>query len=590
MNKNDIKSGIIAIIGFIKPYKYHVIAMIFSLCISSSSVLLMSQGLRYFIDVGLVNHDASMLNYSILYLMILIIIMAFATAARVFFVNFIGEKVVADLRKAIHFHLLTLSPSFFETRKPGEILSHLTNDIATLQGIVGSGMSIAMRNIVMIIGALSILLVSNTKLTLIVLLAIPLVIIPIIILGKKTRNFTKVIQTKIANITALSSEVIQNIKLIQSYTQEEYEKNKFEHAIEDELSTSLFRIKMRSINTVIIMILVFSSVILILWIGGGDVLSGTITAGQLSSFIFLAVLTASSITNLMEVITNLQKAAGISQGLTEFLAIKSEIFSEQNAISINEKYAQGYNESFQNSCIIFKNVTFSYPSRLNNPAIYDMNLSIEKNKITALVGKSGAGKSTIINLMMRFYDVTQGTIYYKGENIKNLKLDELRQEFGYVSQEQLTFADTIYNNIIYGRLDATKNEVIEAAKLASAFNFIEKLPDGFNTIIGEKGIRLSGGQRQRISIARAFLKNPKILLLDEATSSLDQENEAKVQKAITRLMKNRTCIVIAHRLSTIKNADRILFIADGQIIEQGTHDELINKNGYYAKLYGINKN
>lgn len=578
MKKNDLSTGIRAVINFIKPYKIQVAAVVLALLISSASVLAMSWGLRHFIDKGFSSQDKVMLNYSILYLIGLVLILALSTAARMFFITSIGEKVVADLRRAIHLHLLTLSPSFFETRKPGEILSRLTNDISILQSIVGGGVSVAMRNIVMFIGALSILLISNTKLTLIVLLAIPPVIVPIIVLGKKARKFTKIVQDKVADIIALSSEVIHNIKLIQAYTQEEHEKTKFEERLQDELLTSLVRVKARSLNTAIIMMLIFSSVIFVLWVGSRDVLDGEMTHGQLSSFIFLSVLCASSIANLMETLNNLQKAAGISQGLAEFLAIKPEITSSEDAIEIS---------NFSDISIKFENVIFYYPSRLNRPAIDNMSLIIESNKVTALVGKSGAGKSTILNLLMRFYDVQSGTICFNDINIKDLKLDKLRDNFSYVSQEQMTFSGTIKNNILYGRLDASDEDVREAARLASALNFIEKLPDSFNTVIGERGIRLSGGQRQRISIARAFLKNPRILLLDEATSSLDHENEVRVQEAMAKLMQGRTCIVIAHRLSTIQNADRIILISDGKVAEEGSHLELMAKNGLYARLYGM---
>ena len=578
MKKDDLGSGIAAVIGFIKPYKIQVAGMILALCISSASVLIMSQGLRHFIDKGLASNDLLMLDYSVLYLIALVAILAVSTAARIFFVTTIGEKVVADLRKAIHFHLLTLSPSFFETRKPGEILSRLTNDITTLHGIVGGGISVAMRNIVMFIGALAILLVSNTKLTLIILLAIPPVIIPLIILGKRARRFTKIVQDKIANIISLSSEVIHNIKLIQAYAQEGYERERFNEKIQDELTTSLARVKARSLNTMIIMMLIFSSVIFVLWIGSRDVLDGSMTPGQLSSFIFLSVLCASSIANLMEVLNNLQKAAGISQGLTEFLAIKPEIVSAPDSIDLPKDL---------NASIVFEKVTFYYPSRLNRPAIDDFNLTIESNKVTALVGKSGAGKSTILNLIMRFYDVQSGAIRYDAVDIRRIKLEDLRRQFSYVSQEQLTFSDTIRNNILYGRMDASEEELIEAARSASALHFIKRLPEGFETVIGERGIRLSGGQRQRISIARAFLKNPRILLLDEATSALDHENEANVQEAMTRLMHGRTCVVIAHRLSTIQNADNIVLISDGRVMEEGTHSELMSRNGLYARLYAI---
>ncbi|KIE05892.1 ABC efflux transporter permease/ATP-binding protein [Candidatus Jidaibacter acanthamoeba] len=565
------------LIKYIKPYKYQVFLMIIALIFTSSSVLIIGRSLQYVIDSGLSQHNPAMLDRALIYLICTILVLAFSTAARYYLITLVGEKAIADIRRDIYHQILRLSPSFYESNKSGEILSRMTTDTTLLQTVIGTSLSMAMRNFLMLIGGVILLITTSPKLAGMMGLVIPLVILPIVFFGKKMRIYSKLSQDKVAEVSAHTEETITGIKTIQAYTHEDEEKIIFRNKLGEVIDTSLKRIKSRAFLISIVISLVFGSIGLILWVGGHQVLDGTLTPGELSSFIFLAVVAAGAFGALAETMGDLQKAAGATERLVEFLGIAPEIVSSKDAILLSNF----------TGAIKVEDLTFYYPSKKSKASLENISLTIAPNKVTAIVGESGAGKSTIFQLLLRFYDTERGKILLDGTDIKDIQLENLRLQFAYVSQDPLIFSTSAYENILYGNPKASYEEVINASKAAAALEFIEKLPNGFDTYLGEKGVRLSGGQKQRIAIARAFLKNPKVLLLDEATSSLDSKNEKLVQQALENIMQNRTTIIIAHRLSTVRNANTIYVLKEGKLVEHGTHDELITANGEYNRLVRI---
>lgn len=578
MKKGFVKE-INAILQYIKPYRKESIFGIIALLFSSSSVLMLSQSVRRVIDQGIAVRNDEMLLDTVLQTFAIVLILGIATALRFFYVTYIGEKVVTDIRRKIGEKILSLSPSFFEINKAGDLLTQLSGDTTTIYNIISSNLSVMMRNIVMLVGAFILMLSTSIKLTAIITLIIPVLVILVVIMSRTTRKLSRQSQDKVAELTSLTDEIIHNIKTIQAYTQESNEKQKFEQKLLESVHISLNRIFSRAILTFALIVSVFSTVGIILWIGSTDVIKNNISSGSLSSFIFLTILCSASMIALSETINNIQKAAGVSERIQEFLLTEVSIKNCENSIKVQNI------KDFSSKNIVFKNVTFAYPAKINLPVFKNLSICFKAGETTALVGESGAGKSTIFQLLLRFYDVTDGSILYCDTDISKIELESLRNEFAYVSQDASIFSASIYDNIVFSNPMASKEMVFAAAEAAAALEFIEKLPNGFDTFVGEKGVRLSGGQKQRIAIARAILKNPKILLLDEATSSLDTQNEILVQQGLFNLMKNRTCIVIAHRLSTIKNANNIIVIKDGEVIEQGKHEELLAQNKYYTKLY-----
>lgn len=578
--------------AYLRPYRRETISAFIALIFSSSSVLMLSQSVRHVIDGGISTCNEEMLINTVLKTFGIVIILGLATAFRFFFITSVGEKVTADIRKKINDKILSLSPSFFEVNRSGDLLSQLSGDTVMMYNIVSSSLSVMARNIVMLIGGMILLLSTSLKLTAIIALVIPILVLIVVLMGRTTKKLSRKSQDKVSELTSITDEIIHNIKTIQSYAKEEVEKDKFEAKLLETIKVSLDRISSRAVLTFMLIVGIFSTVGIVLWIGSADVIRGELSPGQLSSFVFLTIICGASMVSLSETLNNIQKASGVSERIAEFLAKEPEIQNCHGALKIIEidVFNVAMSDDPSHSLhrfkdITFKNVTFCYPSKPDTPVLKDLSIVFPAGKTTALVGKSGAGKSTIFQLLLRFYNVNSGSILYHDVDIAKMDLHDLRSEFAYVSQDPAIFSASIYDNIAYSDPSATKERVYMAAEAAAATEFIEKLPEGFETFVGEKGVRLSGGQKQRIAIARAILKNPNILLLDEATSSLDSHNESLVQKGLNNLVKNRTCILIAHRLSTIKNTDNIIVIRDGQVCEQGNHDELMALNGYYSLLY-----
>ncbi|MEH6457708.1 MAG: ABC transporter transmembrane domain-containing protein, partial [Cocleimonas sp.] len=532
------------------------------------------QGIKVLIDDGFVARSTDKLNMASLFIIAIAVLMAIGTYARFYLVSWLGERVSADIRQAVFDHLITLHPSYFEENRSGEIMSRLTTDTTLLQTVIGSSAAMALRSLLTFIGGLILLLITNLKLTMFVIAGVPIVLVPIILYGRRVRALSRKSQDTIADVGSHAGEIIQQIKTVQSYTQEANERKTFEGHVESAFEIARKRIKQRAMLIAIVISLIFSAIAGMIWVGGNDVINGVMTEGELGAFVFYAIVVAGSVATISEVIGEVQRAAGAAERLLELLSIKSAI-----ELPISPKSASSNGSQMQ-----FKDVTFHYPSRPDQAALDNLNLVIEEGKSLALVGPSGAGKSTVFELLQRFYDPDQGTICLGSTDIRELFPIDLRSQLAVVAQQPTLFSSDIMHNIRYGKPDASKEEVIAAAKAANAHDFIEKLPEGYESFLGEQGVRLSGGQRQRVAIARAILKDPKILLLDEATSALDAESEHRVQQALENLMKGRTTVIIAHRLATIRNADSIAVLEDGKLVAQGKHDELLKSSPLYKRL------
>ena len=564
-----------SLLGFLTPYRPQVLIFLVALLMTAAITLSIGQGLRFVIDRGFVGQSLNGLNFAVTFIMGAAVLMAVGTYVRFYLISWLGERVSADIRTAVFGHIVGLHPSFFETNRSGDIMSRLTADTTLLQSIIGSSFSIALRSVISFFGALIMLVFTNVKLSLIVLIATPVIFLPILYFGRRVRNLSRLSQDSVASVGSYAGEIIQNIRTVQSFTQETLEKKAFGEEVEHAFTVAKKRIRQRSILTAVVILAVFGALCAMLWFGGRDVIVGNMSGGDLGAFIFYATLMALSLASLSEVYGEIQRAIGAAERLMELLNAPVEIFSP---IFIKEQA-----ESLPAE-IKFSELSFYYPSRPNIAALDTFNLSISEGKVVALVGPSGAGKSSLFGLLQRFYDPQEGGISFGGCDIRELDLTSLRRQIGVVEQQPTLFTGDVMYNIRYGMSDASDDEVIEAAKAAHADEFIRRLPDGYKSDLGEQGVRLSGGQRQRIAIARALLKNPKILLLDEATSALDAESEKKVQLALEKLMVGRTTVIIAHRLSTILHADEIVVMDSGQKIAQGNHEELLKSSSLYARL------
>ncbi len=587
-SENPIKklSTLKALKQFLLPYKKTLLGAGIALVFTAGITLSIGQGVRLVIDQGFASQSTQQLNQAVLILIVLVTLMSLGTFIRFYLVSWLGERVSSDIRKKVFDHLLTLHPSYFEVNRSGEIMSRLTTDTTLLQTIIGSSFSMALRSALMFVGALLMLLFTNWKLTLIVLFCVPLVLLPIILYGRKVRVLARRSQDSIADVGTYAGEIIQHIKTVQSYHREDEEIIAFSGEVEKAFTIAKKRVQQRAILMAIVILLVFGAIAGMLWTGGHDVLSGQMSGGELGAFLFYAIMIATSVATISEVYGELQRAAGATDRLMELINVESLITppKNNNIDHLPQEQAQEDNTAGE---IILNNVSFSYPSRPDEPAIKNLSLSINKGECVALVGPSGAGKSTIFELLQRFYDPQAGEILLNGINVKNMNPVDLRKHMALVPQQPALFTNDVAYNIRYGKPNATDDEVIAAAKAAHAHEFIEKLPNGYKSELGEQGVRLSGGQRQRIAIARAILKNPKILLLDEATSALDAQSEEHVQKALETVMQNRTTLIIAHRFSTILHADKIAVIENGQINSIGTHQELLLSSPLYKDLAAL---
>ncbi|MDD9926523.1 MAG: ABC transporter transmembrane domain-containing protein [Rhodospirillaceae bacterium] len=561
-----------------KPYQGRVAAAGGALLVTVGTGRAIGQGLKVLIDSGFAAGDAAALDRALLFLLSLAVIMAAGTFARYYFVSWVGERVVADLRQAVFDRILSLHTGFFEVTRTGEVLSRLTTDTTLLQTVIGSSASVALRNGLNLIGGLIMLFVTDPKLTGMVLLVVPLVVAPIMIFGRRVRRLSRASQDRVADVGAFAEESINAMRTVQAFTHEGVDRRRFAGEVENAFTVAISRILMRGFLTSIVILLVFASIGFILWVGGRDLQAGEITGGELTAFIFYATMVAFSVGVISEVYGELQRAAGATERLIELLEAEPEIVAPANPAPLPEP-AEGR--------VRFEDVTFHYPSRPDLPALIGFSLDVQPGETVALVGPSGAGKSTVFQLLLRFYDPDSGRIALDGLDIRTADPQAVRARYALVPQDPVIFGADALENIRYGRPDADEAAVRAAAEAAAAAEFIDQLPDGFATFLGEKGVRLSGGQRQRLSLARALLRDPSVLLLDEATSALDAENERLVQQALEKLKAGRTTLVIAHRLATVVNADRIIVMDQGRAVASGSHAELLQSNRLYARLAAL---
>jgi ATP-binding cassette subfamily B protein len=564
--------------GFMTPYMGKLIYAGAALVVTSLATLSIGVGLKFLIDRGLSAGDQQFLNFGFLGLMSIILVIALGTYFRFYYISWVGERVVADVRKAVFDQVITQSPGFYETTKTGEILSRLTSDTTLLQTVVGSSLSIAIRNTLSVFGGVTMMIITNVELTGLVLLVVPAVVMPIIWYGRKVRKLSRESQDRVADVGSYGEETLNAIRTVQAFTHEDHDKSKFGAEVESAFAVAMKRIFARGMLGSVVILLVFGAIAVVLWAGGRDVISGDITPGDLSAFIFYAVTVAGGVGSLSEVLGDLQRAAGATERLVELLETEPAIKPPAQPKQMPTP-ARGE--------VSFENVTFHYPSRPDTAALNGLSLSVNPGEHVALVGPSGAGKSTVFQLLLRFYDPQGGVVRIDGMDLKDVDPREARGRIGLVPQDPVIFGANALENIRYGRPGASDDDVRAAAEAAQAMEFISKLPEGMNSFLGEKGVRLSGGQKQRIAIARAILRDPRVLLLDEATSALDAENERLVQKALEQLMVGRTTMVIAHRLATVVRADRIAVIDDGRLMDSGSHDQLLVSNPLYARLAAL---
>ena len=569
--------SLLPVIGFLKPYKTRLIAASLALLFTAAATLSLGRGLQVLIDQGF-GGDSTDLSAAVGLLVAIAAAIAVGTFIRFYLVSWLGERVSADLRKAVFDNLVHLHPGFFELNRSGEIMSRLTTDTTLLQTIIGSSFSMALRSSLTMIGALVMMFITNLKLSLIIAVGVPLVLLPILFFGRRVRRLSNQSQDSIASVGSYAGEVIQHIRVVQSYTQEKFESAAFAREVERAFAIARRRIWQRSLLIGGAILLVFMGMAAMMWEGGQDVLSGQMTGGELGAFVFYAIMVGSGVATVSEVWGELQRAAGAAERLIQLLDTPS---------LIEDPGPQDLPLQPERPELSLDRVTFFYPTRPGQAALREFSLPIEAGKSLALVGPSGAGKSTVFELLQRFYDPQQGRILLNGEDIRELGLQQLRAHIALVPQQPALFTGDVRYNICYGEPDASDEQVIAAAKAAHAEEFIERLPQGYGSHLGEQGVRLSGGQRQRIALARAILNDPEILLLDEATSALDTESEYQVQQALHELMKNRTTIIIAHRLSTILHADNIAVMDQGQLVATGTHEELMRSCELYQRLASL---
>lgn len=560
---------------FLKPYKKQIVWASIALVFTAALNLTLVQYVRIIVDEGFVASSMASLGQAITGFVIIAVLQALGTFARFYWVSWLGERVTADLRQAVYSHIIALHPGYFEANLSGEIQSRITTDTTLIQSVIGSSASVALRNLLLLIGGTIFLFITNPRLTTVVLVCIPLVVGPIMFFGRRVRRLSRSTQDKVANVGAYVGESIQQIKTVQAYNHQDYDRREFADHVENAFEIALKRIKTNAFLITAVMTLVFAAIAVMIWVGGQDVINGAMSAGELTAFIVYAVMVAMAVAAISGVLAELQRAAGALERLMDLLHAESEITAPENPRQFERK---------PRGSLLIEDLRFAYPTRTKTPALNNISLTIEPGENIALVGPSGAGKSTLFDLILRFYDPDAGAIRLEGIDIRELDPLELRSHIAVVAQQPAMFTGNVADNIRYGDPEAEDEAVIAAAQAAYADNFIEELPEKYESFLGESGIRLSGGQKQRIAIARAILKDPEILLLDEATSALDAESERQVQLALQKLMQNRTSLIIAHRLATVKNVDRIVVMDAGVVIAQGTHRELMVSCELYANL------
>jgi ATP-binding cassette subfamily B protein len=566
---------LLALAPYVARYRGRAFLALISLTVAAITTLLVPVAARRMIDFGFTPESIAKINSYFSVMIAVVVVLACASASRYYLVMTIGERIVADLRRDVFAHLISLSPAFFDSARSGELISRLTADTTQIKSAVGASVSIALRNFLMFVGATVMMVITSPRLSGFVLLAIPVIVLPLVAFGRWVRRLSRNAQDTLAEATAYVSELVGAIRTVQAYTAERMANERFGGEVEQAYDAARSSTGARSVLTAIIIFIVFTSVVLILWVGSHDVLTGTISPGRLGQFVLYAAFAAASLGQLSEVWGEVSAASGASERLFEILRVKSQITAPASPRAMPVP-ARGD--------VSFEGVSFAYPMRPDALAVDGVSLSVRAGEKVAIVGPSGAGKSTLFHLLLRFYDPASGVISFDGVPIRAADPHDVRSRIALVPQESVAFAATARENIRFGRPEATDAEVERAADLAHATEFIRRLPDGFETPLGERGVTLSGGQRQRIAIARAILRDAPLLLLDEATSSLDAESETLVQTALEELMRHRTTLVIAHRLATVLSCDRIMVMDQGRIVEQGTHASLVAAGGLYARL------
>ena len=572
----NLRIGSLALLlPYLRPYVSRTVGASVMLLLAAGLVLALGQGVRRLIDQGFASGSMRHLDQAALAMFVVVAALALTTFLRFYLVSWLGERVAADLRRDLFERVISLSPEFFETARTGDILTRLTGDISVLQSLIGSAISQWLRNAILLLGALAMLLFTSPKLAGLVLLVVPLVVMPLVVFGRREKRLSRTAQDRVADLGAYAEETVNALSTVQAFTHEPVDRERFAAAIENSVAAAVRRIRTRATLILVVILLGFGAIVLSLWVGGRDVIAGRLSGGDLSAFVFYAVLLASSGAQMSELWGELQRAGGAADRLRELLDERPTIAAPAHPALLTAR---------PEGRVAFESVTFRYPTRPDHAALDGFSLEVEPGETVALVGPSGAGKTTVLQLLLRFYDPQSGLVRLDGLDIATLDPAALRARLGIVSQDPAIFGTSALENIRYGRPTASDEEVRAAARAAHADDFIEQLPRGYDSFLGEKGIRLSGGQRQRIAIARAILRDPAVLLLDEATSALDAASEQAVQDALAILSRNRTTLVVAHRLATVRKADRIVVIEAGRVMAVGTHDALMREAGLYARL------